>query len=153
MDVDMETSSGPSFDRAAAATNKGSSKTNVMAWQFLCTCFRCFCARVRAGVSWYIATKTWNTSTSAINNNNFTLPTPPDAHPTGGPATPRLCPGTTGYSGRPSPRKKSKNPVWSQFRKACDRCTDKKVGHDSLRSVVCFLLVVRSGQCHCRRRR
>jgi len=35
-------------------------------------------------------------------------------------------PGVTG-SGRPSPRKKSKNLVWSQFRKACDRCTDKKV--------------------------
>ncbi|CAM9668692.1 unnamed protein product [Ectocarpus sp. 8 AP-2014] len=33
-------------------------------------------------------------------------------------------------SGRPSPRKKSKNLVWSQFRKACDRCTDKKVRCD-----------------------
>ncbi|CAB1101119.1 unnamed protein product [Ectocarpus sp. CCAP 1310/34] len=36
----------------------------------------------------------------------------------------------TAASGRPSPRKKSKNLVWSQFRKACDRCTDKKVRCD-----------------------
>eukprot|EP00752_Nemacystus_decipiens_P004653 g4244.t1 len=38
--------------------------------------------------------------------------------------------GTAAYPGRTSPRKKSKNLVWSQFRKACDRCTDKKVRCD-----------------------
>lgn len=31
-----------------------------------------------------------------------------------------------GISARP-PRKKAKKPVWSQLRKACDRCTSKKV--------------------------